>query len=54
MYNTRVNSNMNHMISVMMRCMSGKNLPANAGDAKDPVLIPLSARSSGVGNGTPL
>ena len=37
---------MNHMIWVMMRCMSGKNLHANAGGAKDPVLIPGSGRSS--------
>ena len=31
-----------------------KNLPANAGDAKDVGLIPGSGRSPGVGNGTPL
>ena len=54
MWNTRVNSNMNHMIWVMMRCMSGKNLHANAGGAKDPVLIPGSGRPSGVGSGNPL
>ena len=29
-----------------------KNLPANAGDARDMGLIPGSARSPGVGNGT--
>ena len=29
-----------------------KNLPANAGDAKDAGLIPGSRRSPGVGNGT--
>ena len=31
-----------------------KNLPANAGDAKDVGLIPGSGRSPGVGNGNPL
>ena len=31
--------------------MSGKNLPANAGDAG---LIPASGRSPGEGNGNPL
>ena len=29
-----------------------KNLPANAGDAKDTGSIPVSGRSPGVGNGT--
>ena len=31
-----------------------KNLPANAGDARDTVSIPGSERSPGVGNGNPL
>ena len=31
-----------------------KNLPANAGDARDMSSIPGSGRSPGVGNGTPL
>ena len=31
-----------------------KNPPANAGDARDAVLIPGSGRSPGVGNGNPL
>ena len=31
-----------------------KNPPANAGDARDMVLIPELGRSSGVGNATPL
>ena len=31
-----------------------KNLPANAGDARDMSSIPGSGRSSGVGNGKPL
>ena len=31
-----------------------KNLPANAGDDRDAVLIPGSGRSPGVGNGNPL
>ena len=31
-----------------------KNLPANAGDARDMGLIPGSGRSPGVGNGNPL
>ena len=31
-----------------------KNLPANAGDAKDVGSIPESGRSSGEGNGNPL
>ena len=31
-----------------------KNLPANAGDARDSGLIPGSGRSLGVGNGSPL
>ena len=31
-----------------------KNLPANAGDARDTVLIPLLGRSPGGGNGNPL
>ena len=31
-----------------------KNLPANAGDTGDPVLIPGSGRSPGGGNGNPL
>ena len=31
-----------------------KNLPANAGDARDTGLIPGLGRSSGVGNGNPL
>ena len=31
-----------------------KNLPANAGDARDPGLIPGLGRSPGVGNGNPL
>ena len=31
-----------------------KNLPANAGDARDMSSIPGSGRSSGVGNGNPL
>ena len=31
-----------------------KNLPANAGDARDVTLIPGSGRSPGVGNGNPL
>ena len=30
-----------------------KNLPANAGDSKDPGLIPGLGRSSGGGNGNP-
>ena len=30
-----------------------KNLPANAGDARDPGLIPGLGRSPGVGNGNP-
>ena len=30
------------------------NLPTNAGDARDPALIPGSERSPGVGNGNPL
>ena len=30
------------------------NLPANAGDTGDTVLIPGSGRSPGIGNGTPL
>ena len=32
----------------------GKNLSANAGDARDTGLILVLARSSGVGNGNPL
>ena len=32
----------------------GKNLSANAGDARDMGLILVLARSSGVGNGNPL
>ena len=31
-----------------------KNLPANAGDARDMGLVPESGRSRGVGNGNPL
>ena len=31
-----------------------KNLPVNAGDARDEGLIPESGRSPGVGNGNPL
>ena len=31
-----------------------KNLPANAGDARDMGLIPGSGRSPGTGNGNPL
>ena len=31
-----------------------KNLPANAGDARDVGLIPELGRSPGVGNGNPL
>ena len=31
-----------------------KNLPANAGDARDPGLIPGLGRSPGEGNSTPL
>jgi len=31
-----------------------KNLPANAGDARDTGSIPESGRSPGVGNGNPL
>jgi len=31
-----------------------KNLPANAGDARDVSSIPRFGRSPGVGNGTPL
>ena len=31
-----------------------KNLPANAGDARDAGSIPGSGRSPGVGNGNPL
>ena len=31
-----------------------KNLPANAGDARDVGLIPGSGRSHGVGNSNPL
>ena len=31
-----------------------KNLPANAGDARDTVSIPGSGRSHGEGNGSPL
>ena len=31
-----------------------KNLPANAGDARDVGLIPGLGRSTGVGNGNPL
>ena len=31
-----------------------KNLPANAGDARDAGSIPRLGRSSGVGNGNPL
>ena len=31
-----------------------KNLPANAGDARDVSSIPLSGRSPGEGNGNPL
>ena len=31
-----------------------KNLPASAGDIRDTGLIPVSGRSSGVGNGNPL
>ena len=31
-----------------------KNLPANAGDARDTGLIPGVGRSPGIGNGTPL
>ena len=31
-----------------------KNLPANAGDARDPALIPGSGRSPGGGDGNPL
>ena len=32
----------------------GKNLPANAGDARDAGLIPELGRFPGVGNGNPL
>ena len=31
-----------------------KNLPANAGDKRDTILIPASGRSSGEGHGNPL
>ena len=31
-----------------------KNLPANAGDARDAGLIPGTGRSPGIGNGNPL
>ena len=31
-----------------------KNLPANVGDARDVASIPGSARTPGVGNGSPL
>ena len=34
--------------------LSVKNLPANAGDARDLCLIPGSRRSPGEGNGNPL
>ena len=33
---------------------NGQNPPANAGDTRDPGLIPGSGRSDGVGNGNPL
>ena len=33
---------------------NGQNPPANAGDARDPGLIPGPGRSDGVGNGNPL
>ena len=45
------------MVRIALRGFPGdtvvKNLPANAGDARDVDLIPGSGRSPGVGNGNP-
>ena len=47
----------NIMVRIALRGFPGdtvvKNLPANAGDARDVDLIPGSGRSPGVGNGNP-
>ena len=41
-------------LSSYLWCLRGKNLPENAGDAKDVGSILGSRRSPGVGNGNPL
>ena len=45
---------MTEQLSLRQVALVVKNLPANAGDARDKGSIPGSGRSSGVGNGNPL
>ena len=47
-------SDMTEQLSLRQVALVVKNLPANAGDARDKGSIPGSGRSSGVGNGNPL
>ena len=50
----RKESDMTEQLSLRQVALVVKNLPANAGDARDKGSIPGSGRSSGVGNGNPL
>ena len=43
-----------HVLDELRKWLSGKNLPANAGDARDEGSVPGPGRSPGVGNGNPL
>ena len=43
-----------HVLDELPKWLSGKNLPANAGDARDEGSVPGPGRSPGVGNGNPL
>ena len=45
-----------HFLPIMSKCVAElvKNLPANAGDARDTALIPVLRRSPRTGNGSPL
>ena len=45
---------MTEQLSLRQVALVVKNLPANAGDARDKGSIPGSGKSSGVGNGNPL
>ena len=45
---------MRHSIKIISGGAVVKNLPANAGDTGDAVLIPASGRSLGEGTGDPL
>ena len=50
----RKESDMTEQLSLRQVALVVKNLPANAGDARDKGSIPGSGKSSGVGNGNPL